>query len=337
MYAGHAPVADLPRDAIVTLLELTQRLSQDAPLEEHLAAVTDTAIALLPCDHASIRIVNVAGDEQLASARSGVGAATHRAAALRRGHGIAGWVLEHGRPAHVADTRLDPRFVEIPGQGFSVLSMLAIPLLYAGRAIGIFSASSPEVDAFSGDDELLARLLANCSVPAIDRARLARLAVTDDLTLAYNARYLAPRVDEEIERARRHAAPLSVAMLDLDRFKLVNDTFGHATGDAVLRAFADRVREHTRRIDVLVRRGGEEFVLILPATAIDQATALAERVRAAVGASPIAVAGEAAVAQTVSIGVVAWDGVESGESLVGRSDAAMYAAKEAGRNRVVVG
>jgi two-component system cell cycle response regulator len=328
-------VAD--REAIVMLLELTQRLSQDAPLEEHLGAVTDAALSLLPCDHASIRIVNAAGDELLANARSGVGASTHRARPLKRGHGIGGWVLEHGRPAHVADTRQDPRFVLLADQGFSILSMLAIPLLYGGRTIGIFSASSPDADAFSSDDELLARLLANSSVPAIERARLARLAVTDDLTLAYNARYLAPRVDEELERSRRFAAPLSVAMLDLDRFKQVNDTFGHAVGDAVLRAFSDRVRENTRRIDVLVRRGGEEFVLILPATTTDQATALAERVRSAVGATPIELPGDVRVAQTVSLGVVRWDGSEDGESLVHRADVAMYAAKEAGRNRVVVG
>jgi len=330
-------VDDLPRDAIVTLLELTQRLSQDAPLEEHLAAVTDTALALLPCDHSSVRVVNAGGDELLASARSGVGAATHSAPPLKRGEGIGGWVLAHGRPANVSDTRKDSRFVSIPEQGFSILSILAIPLLYGGRAIGIFSASSPEADAFSSDDELLARLLANSSVPAIERARLARLAVTDDLTLTYNARYLTPRVEEELERARRSSSPLSVAMLDLDRFKLVNDTYGHATGDAVLRAFSDRVRENTRRIDVLVRRGGEEFVVILPATTTEQATALAERVRSAIGDTPIAVAGDVEVPQTVSIGVVTWDGSEPANSLVNRADEAMYRAKGAGRNRVVVG
>ncbi len=273
----------------------------------------------------------------MASARSGVGASTHSPQQVKRGHGIAGWVLEHGRPAHVADTRKDPRFVNVPDQGFSILSILAIPLLYGGRVIGLFSVSSPEVDAFSSDDELLARLLANSSVPAIERARLARLAVTDDLTLAYNARYLVPRIDEELERARRYAAPLSVAMLDLDRFKQINDTFGHATGDAVLRAFSDRVRENTRRIDVLVRRGGEEFVLILPATTTEQAIALTERVRAAVGGSTIQLRDDIEVSQTVSIGIVTWDGSESGESLVHRSDVAMYLAKEAGRNRVVVG
>ena len=322
---------DLARDAIVPLLELTHRLSQDAALEEHLHAVTETALSLLPYDHASIRVVDASGTELLASARSGV-AATHRALPIRKGEGIGGWVFEHGRPVHVPDTRQDSRFVPAPGQGFAILSMIAIPLLYDGATIGIFSVSSPEANAFTSDDELLARLLANTSVPAIDRARLA---VTDDLTRAYNVRYLEPRMNEELERARRHEHPLSVAMLDLDHFKRVNDTLGHTRGDAVLRAFADRVRDNTRRIDLLVRRGGEEFVLILPATPAAQALAWAERVRHAVSILPIDLGDAIFFALTVSIGVATWNRIETAEDLVNRADLAMYEAKKLGRDRVV--
>lgn len=325
---------DLPRDTIVPLLELSQRLSQDASLEEHLHAVTETALSLLPCDHASIRVVDATGDELLAGARSGVGA-SHGPVRLRTGEGIAGWVLTHARPAHVADTRHDARFVMHGDQGFGILSLIAVPLMYGGRTIGIFSVSSPEAHAFTTDDELLARLLANSSVPAIERARLERLAVTDDLTLAYNARYLEPRLGEEMVRARRHDQPLSVAMLDLDHFKRVNDTFGHARGDVVLRAFADRVRENTRRFDVLVRRGGEEFVVILPATSTSQALALADRVRQAVGVVAFDLGDAVFCVQTVSIGVATWDGAEAPAELVHRADLAMYEAKRCGRDRVV--
>ncbi len=90
--------------------------------------------------------------------------------------------------------------------------------------------------------------------------------MTDDLTLAFNGRYLASRLVEELERARRSEAPLSILWMDLDHFKLVNDKHGHPTGDQVLRTFVDRVRAATRRVDVLVRRGGEEFVLLMPPT-----------------------------------------------------------------------
>jgi two-component system cell cycle response regulator len=138
-----------------------------------------------------------------------------------------------------------------------------------------------------------------------------------------------------MERSRRSGDALSVLLIDLDFFKKVNDTHGHAVGDQVLRGFVDRVRAATRRVDLLVRRGGEEFVLIMPATTPREASVIAERVRSQVAERPIE-AGEANVAQTASIGVATWDGRESPASLEKRADAAMYVAKAEGRNRVVV-
>ena len=123
-------------------------------------------------------------------------------------------------------------------------------------------------------------------------------------------------------------------MLDLDHFKRVNDTHGHASGDLVLRTVADRVREKIRRSDVLVRYGGEEFVLLLPATPRAAAQSLAERIRLAVCGTPFPIGGGAQVTQTVSIGVALWDGRETAEALVHRADLAMYGAKRGGRNRV---
>jgi diguanylate cyclase (GGDEF)-like protein len=224
--------------------------------------------------------------------------------------------------------RKDPRFVTQKGQGFTIGSMVVEPLISDGAPIGVLSVSSPEVNAFSPTDELLARLLANCSVAPIQRSRLERLAVTDDLTLAFNGRYLASRMLEELERARRSASPLSLLWMDLDHFKHVNDTHGHPVGDQVLRTFVERVRAATRRVDILVRRGGEEFVLLMPSTTTAQAKVIAERVRAH------AAVGAIRLEQTVSIGIATWDGRESAESLQKRADEAMYFAKQSGRNRV---
>jgi diguanylate cyclase (GGDEF)-like protein len=321
-----------PPDPITTLLAVTERLSADVPIEQALSAVTDAALVLLPGDHASIRLVDESGEELLASARSGEGRA-HRSVPLRRGEGIAGWVIATGQSALVRDTREDPRFVEAP-QGFAVRSLISAPLLRAGRALGVLSISSARVGAFDESHERLARLLASCSVPALEQARLERLAVTDHLTLAFNGRYLLPRLRDEMARSRHGGQALSVAMLDLDHFKRANDTCGHAAGDRLLRVFADRVRESTRRSDVLVRRGGEEFVLLLPATDGSRAFALSERVRAAV-AEPMRLEESKSVTQTVSIGVATWDGRESADDLVHRSDVAMYEAKRLGRDRVV--
>lgn len=323
---------DALKDLLV-LLQLTEQLTDGRPLEDALRAVTDATLSILPGDHASIRLLDASRLHLLASARSGTG---HEAPTIpfAIGEGVSGWVLANGEPARVVDVLEDERYVPHPAQGFAIRSMVVEPLMSEGAPIGVLSVSSPEAGSFSQTDELLARLLANCSVAPIQRSRLERLAVTDDLTVTFNARYLATRLVEEIERSRRSGTALSLLWMDLDHFKRVNDKHGHASGDQVLRAFADRVRAATRRVDILVRRGGEEFVLLMPSTDGAQAKVIAERVRATVGDTPITLAGGARVTQTVSIGVVTWNGRETPEALQKRADETMYYAKQRGRNRV---
>ena len=182
----------------------------------------------------------------------------------------------------------------------------------------------------------MAMLLANCAAPCIERARLEHLSITDHHTLAFNQRYLLPRLCDEVAAARRNVSPLSVLLLDLDLFKRVNDEHGHAVGDAVLRGFADCVRDAVRRQDVLVRRGGDEFVLIMPGTGEAAAQHAAERIRARLASAPLDGGGGVRVAQTVSIGVVTWDGNEEPAALEQRADAALYDAKGGGRNQIAV-
>jgi len=316
------------------LLALTEKLTEARPLEESLRAVTDAALELLPANHASIRLLDGSHSELLSGARSGAGSTT-RPMHFRRGQGVIGWVVEYKESVCLDDVAKDPRFV-VGKQGFSIRSMLAEPLWSAGQVIGVLSCSSQKRRAFDEDDQLLARLLANCCTPPVERARLRRLAMTDDLTLAYNQRYLSPRVNEETERARRSGQPLSILLLDLDHFKIVNDEHGHDVGDMVLRLFADRVRSIVRRVDVFIRRGGEEFLLLMPATALEQARNTAERIRRNLSESELDVGAGRRVRQTVSIGAACWDFKESAEALQRRADVAMYAAKEQGRDRVVV-
>lgn len=324
--------------ALLVLLELTRKLTDERPLEEALQAVTDAALALVPGNHSSIRLLDANETELLCGARSGSGRDIPPMT-FRRGEGLVGWVVEQRRGVLIEDAHRDARYKPDDrrrGQGFHVRALLAEPLWSAGRVIGVLSLSGEQPGRFSVQDQLLARLLANCSAPPIERARLRRLAMTDDLTLAYNQRYLHPRITEEIERSRRSTSPLSVLLMDLDFFKAVNDKHGHEIGDVVLRLFADRVRQLVRRVDILIRRGGEEFLLLMPATSLDHAAEAAERIRAALAGLPLSVAEGVDIAQTVSIGVATWDGKESGEALQRRADLAMYRAKQLGRNQVVI-
>ena len=325
------PVSD--PDPIAVLLRLTRRLSSAESLEDALTAVTDAALLLLVADHASVRLLDPTHTTLLASARSGRGTG-HPPASLRSGEGIAGWVLEHGQSVRIEDVGSDLRFKPASAQGFAIRSMVAAPLCSGASVFGVLSASSPNVGAFSARDEELAQLLANCSVPPLERARLERLAMTDPLTLALNMRYLHAHLRLAIEQARGAPGP-SLLFIDLDDFKRVNDVHGHIAGDAVLRGFADRVRTLTRQLDSLVRRGGDEFALAMPAATLEQARAVAERVRECVASTPFDVA-DRSIRQTVSIGVASWDGREAPQALEERADRALYAAKAGGRDRVAV-
>jgi diguanylate cyclase (GGDEF)-like protein len=161
-------------------------------------------------------------------------------------------------------------------------------------------------------------------------------ATTDRLTHVANRQTLLARLFEELERVARYGRPLSVAFIDLDHFKSINDTHGHEVGDTVLRGVADIFRENTRKQDVVGRYGGEEFVLVLPETTVDEATAVAEKLRLLVLKKRFA-AGATEVAVSVSIGVAGGAGPNLRvDELLRDADAAMYSAKSLGRNQTYV-
>jgi diguanylate cyclase (GGDEF)-like protein len=320
--------------AFDALLELTRQLSVERPLTSALRAVSDAALELLPGDHSSVRVLDHTRTELLSSARSGRGADA-KPARFISGQGVVGWVVERGEIARVVDSDNDKRFVSRSDQGFIIRSILAVPLWSAGEVVGVLAVTSPDLGAYGEEDESLAMLLANASVPPIERARLARLAVTDPQTLAFNDSYLARGLRFEMERASGRGAPLTVVVMNLDLFKRVNDTHGTGAGDQVLRKFADLVRATTRDDDVVVRRQGDEFVLLMPSTGLKHAVGVAERIRRNLEVLPLELDDGRVVTQTVSVGVATWDGRESPAELERRAAKTMREAKLHGRNRVL--
>ena len=162
-------------------------------------------------------------------------------------------------------------------------------------------------------------------------------ATRDRLTGVPNRETLLATLTAEVERAVRHAKPLSVAFIDIDRFKPINDTYGHNSGDAVLRQVARLIANSVRASDTFGRYGGEEFMLILPETLPQDAVGLAEELRGVVMAEPLRIAEEREIQVTISVGIAGGHGSELQlDMLVDRADAAMYAAKSLGRNRTYV-
>ena len=161
-----------------------------------------------------------------------------------------------------------------------------------------------------------------------------RLAITDSLTSLYNRRHLFELADRELQRSRRYRLPLSVVMVDIDEFKRVNDTYGHAIGDQVLQGVAESCRKELREVDVIGRYGGDEFVALLPETGLSAACQVAERLRKSIAERTLDTrAGRITV--TVSLGIATLgDEHLTPESLLDRADQALYVAKRNGRNRV---
>jgi diguanylate cyclase (GGDEF)-like protein len=165
-------------------------------------------------------------------------------------------------------------------------------------------------------------------------AALQRRATTDALTGLANRRHLMAAIDTEVRRARRTGRSLSLAILDIDHFKRINDTHGHPGGDAVLREIAAVLRETTRAGDLLGRIGGEEFAVLMPETDTAQAERACERLRAAVAGRTVSLGGSVATRVTVSTGVALLSASEAGDQFMCRADKALYEAKAGGRNQV---
>ncbi len=325
-----------PPDKVVeVLLELTKKFTQDLPLEQILREITNACLKLFPGNHCSVRVLDDEQTELVCGARSGEGSESPPMV-FRRGEGIIGWVVDYNSTALIRDTQTDARFKPARNQGFGIRSMLAVPIRVGKKVIGVLAVTSARADSFNMEDLALIQLLANCSVPILEKARLERLSPFDDLTLAYKEIHLIARLDGNLESARRLQMPVSMIVLGLDRLDVVYKKNDFNVGNQVLRRVADRVRELSHFTSWLVRRGMESFVLVLPdadgAIARQHAMLLRENLEK----HPLALPDQAEIQQLASIGVATWDGEETGEDLLYRAEEASLEARVAGGNTVVV-
>lgn len=217
-------------------------------------------------------------------------------------------------------------------------SVLIVPLKIGSKLIGVLSAQSYQPYAYSESDlEMLELLGANAAI-ALENARLfaevQELAITDPVTGLFNRRRFLELAEQEFNRSIRYQRNLSAIMLDIDNFKVVNDTFGHTIGDQVLIELAKVCQSGVRQVDILARYGGEEFIVLLPETNAQEAEMIAERLRANTESNSFTTsAGPLHI--TISLGVAEMEkSCESLSELVDRADFAQYASKDAGRNRV---
>jgi diguanylate cyclase (GGDEF)-like protein len=247
---------------------------------------------------------------------------------------IVGRVIESGKPILVrSQEERDKLSKTRVGEGpTTVQSIVAVPMIVGGRIIGAISTQSYIANAYDERHLKLLNAIAEQSSVAVQNARLyeraRELADNDALTGLPHQRSVQERLAYELKRARRSGTTVALLMMDIDRFKAINDTYGHPVGDRVLKEVASILRRVARETDVIGRYGGDEFCAILPDTGRDAANAFSERLNAEVARRAFEIDGQQSIPIRLSIGIAVYpDECEGREDVVGVADAALYAAK----------
>jgi diguanylate cyclase (GGDEF)-like protein len=310
-----------------TLQRYGETLAATHDLNALVNAVLDTAVQATRARGGRLLLYDAERGEAIEQARIGTarGMRSDLPVVVAAGDGLEGEALA----TH------EPRVSQVPR------AVLATPILREHHLLGLVTAVDPEEGAFSDEDvEALSALAVQAGV-AIENARLHRVverqAVTDSLTGLANRRQFYEVLGREYERAQRFGQPVSLILLDIDDFKLINDSRGHLAGDAVLHSVAATLAEVIREIDLAARYGGEEFAVLLPQTGPEGAANLAERLRSEIAARSIRFGTEEITGVTASFGVAAGPVNDQTQiDLIASADAALYQAKREGKNHVTV-
>jgi diguanylate cyclase (GGDEF)-like protein len=313
---------------VARIAQLARELAHSVPLEEQLQRTVDCAAAILDAPRASVRLFDAARSRLIAKCRFGEPLHPGTAAAeFRVGEGLLGWIADENQPLRTGDAPSDARYVQKSDVVEPFLSFIGVPLTSGNVCFGVISATSPTPNAFTEEHESLLSLLAGLCAPHLEMARLSRLAAIDPLTSVFNRRGLDLVLGEHDSRMA------SVAMCDLDRFKRINDEYGHAAGDELLRRVAHLLASVVRAADGVVRWGGEEFLVVLPGVDKAMAQHIVERARKTIEEDAIVVGGKV-LRITISVGIAERHPGESRDAFIARADEALYVAKNSGRNRV---
>ena len=320
--------------ALDALIDAAAGILAADSLEDTLGRIAHHLQALLPYDDLTVYEVDDAETGLRPVFALGAWVQEIMGEALSIDHGTTGWVVRNRRTRNVPNSRFDDISTVVPGTADDDEAFVCVPLLAHDRVVGTLNVYRTGPDrAFTDEEVALVERFATMAALSYEAARqrehLRAQAATDGLTGLLNHRGSQERLRREIDAAAAAGRPLSVVVLDLDHFKRINDTQGHAEGDRALAAAAAKLRSVTRDGDAVGRLGGEEFVLVLPGVAADAALDAAERARAALNE---VVAGRTRLESSAGVATFPEDAREAAD-LLARADAALYAAKHAGRRQ----
>lgn len=339
---------ELKNEQIARLHKIYIDIVLSLDLNKKFDLITHIAKELFQAEITSLMLIDrKTGKLKIASAK-GLDDKVIKKTAIEIGEGIAGLVAKEKHPILVNNIEEDPRFKQVKRPRYKTKSFMSSPLMFEDEVIGILNCADKTTgESFQEEDlsllsmvsSYLTSVLHNAKLfeeLALSNKRLKTLSNFDELTNAYNHRYLHERLNTELERAKRYHYPLSILMIDLDFFKSVNDRYGHQFGDFVLKEIAKQFKEAVRNVDIVTRYGGEEFTIILPDTNIEGARIAAERIRARIQAHTFA-SDPHLEKITISVGIASLrvDDTTTTEQLIKNADNKLYQAKNQGRNCVV--
>ncbi len=326
------------------LNEIVQAINSSLKPKEILQIIMEKTADLIKAEGWSVLLLDRDKNELVFEAAAGEAGKKLIGMRLKVGQGVAGWVARYGQSLIVPDVTTDPRFYSgVDRQTkFITKSILCVPMRSRDKIIGVVEVVNKiGGEPFTESDlEIFESLVAHVTIALENAAiyrRMEEASLIDDLTQLYNIRYGNMFLDRIFSQRRDLQSPVSLIFLDIDYFKLVDDNYGHLVGSETLRLVGERIKKVVRSGDIVIRYGGDEYIVILPNTDKKTAAIVAERIRREVNHESFLAFGRKKFNITVTLGVATAPGdAATRDDLIGRADKAMYEGKIAGRDKVIL-
>lgn len=323
--------------------DVAKALTSSLDLDSILQTIMEKVAAYFKPDTWSLLMVEEEKQELYFAIAVGDAAEVLKPVRLRVGEGIAGWVAKNGEPLIIPDVYTDPRFAKRVDEmtKWHTRSLICMPLCSKKRVLGVIQLVNVDMKGFGGSELLLLQAMADYAAIAIENARaverIQELTITDDCTGLYNARHLYKQLEAEVNRSSRFGYQFSVLFIDLDHFKMVNDTHGHLVGSRLLGEVGLIIKANLRMIDCAFRYGGDEFVVLLPQTNKDSATVVARRLLQAFRNSEFVKSEGLSLNVRASLGVATYpEDARNAHDIIRQADEMMYAVKNSTRDNISV-
>ena len=334
------PENRIPLEDILAFHQLTRSLTSSFDLDTILRTILEHMERMIEAELWTLLMLDEASQELYYAIAAGGEQEALRGLRVKVGEGVAGWVAEHGETLIIPESEHDSRLQKahtIKQQ--MVRSVIAMPLRGRKGTHGVIEIFNPRADQMTDYTIAFLHILADHAAIAMenarDVARIQQLSITDDCTGLYNVRHLYDVLGRELERCGRLGLPVSLAFLDLDRFKLVNDAHGHLVGSELLALTGRRLLELSRKQDWCFRYGGDEFVVLMPETGQQDALAQAGELHRLLMETRFSTRNGLSLSVSASVGVATAPADGSAvHAIIGTADTRMYAVKSDGRGQV---